>query len=242
MNDRMYELIAGVLEALLWDGELIGRENLPQEGPAIFIANHLVQLGPIGAVCSLPMRVYPWIHGDMVDKEKAAAYLNWDFVERTLKLRPPLSLAVARALSRITVPLLRSIGCVGVQRGYEYIQSTWQESLDLLLAGKFLLVFPEDNQLEYNPETHMAPFQKSVFRLGEIYHQSMQKRLAFYPLAIHESHRVMAGQPYWYNPSNPPAVERRRLKNALEQAVIRMYLQMAEGTFTGEPVPVRKVR
>ena len=88
MNDDVYHLIVGILDRLLWDGDLIGEANLPKNEPAVFVANHLATSGPIGATCTLPMRIYPWIVADMVDREKAAEYLLWDFIERTLRLNP----------------------------------------------------------------------------------------------------------------------------------------------------------
>lgn len=225
MNDRRYHLLARVLDTVYWGGKLQGSENLPEQGPAIFIGNHLGALGPIGAVATIPLRLYPWIHEHMLDDKKAAAYLNMDFVERRLKLRPPLSGIVSKGLSHITVPLLRSVGCIPVRRGYKNMQTTWEESLACLLDGKILLVFPEDESLGLNPQTNMAPFQKTIFRLGEKYYEQTRKILAYYPVAIQESHSVKVGAPYWYNPSHSPSKERRRLKNLAENAVICMYLE-----------------
>jgi hypothetical protein len=240
MNDGLYRLLVNTVDVFLWGGELTGAENLPREGPAIFISNHLAQWGPIGVICSLPMRVYPWIQSEMVDKTKAAAYLNMDFVERRLGLRPPVSITLAKALSKITVPMLRSLGCIGVYAGYEHMPITYQESLGVLQKDKYLLVFPEDSMCEIDEVTKMSPFQKSVFRLGEMYHEQTQKRLAFYPLAVHESRTVRVGQPYWFNPLNSPGVERYRLKNALEGAVIKMYLEMAGNNYLPVPGTERK--
>ena len=152
MNDGLYQFIVNVLGLLLWDGELVGEENLPRGGPAVFIANHLEALGPIAADCSIPLRLYAWTVADMVDEEKAAAWLKWDFVERTLELKPPLSAWVAKGLSKITVPFLRSLGCIPVYKGeYDRMADTLRLSMDVLRQGKFLLVFPEDNHAARGP-------------------------------------------------------------------------------------------
>ena len=228
MNDEFYHLLAGLIDSFFWHGELLGSENLPQKGPAVFIGNHLGSLGPIGAATTIPLRLYPWIHDHMVDYEKAAAYLNMDFVERRLKLKPPVSLAVSKVLSKITVPMFHSMGCIPVYRVYENIEITWNKSLSCLCEGKFLLVFPEDESLGFNNIINMAPFQKSVFRLGELYYSKTKERLAFFPVAIHPSRRVQIGSPILYNPANLPQKERRRLKNTVEKAVVRMYLGLSE--------------
>ena len=41
MKDSLYQFIVSVLDLALWGGELVGEENLPRHGPAVFIANHL---------------------------------------------------------------------------------------------------------------------------------------------------------------------------------------------------------
>ncbi len=231
MNDAFYRFFVGLIDAFIWGGELLGEENLPEQGPAVFVANHLGPAGPIGGVCSIPLRLYPWIHGDMMDKDKAAAYLTWDFVERTLKLKPPLSSTFAKALSRITVPMLISLGCIPAHQGYEDIHGALKTSVSMLMEGKFIFICPEDNKLPMDPATKMTPFKKGFTRLGELYYAAARRRLEFYPVAIHESRKVWVGQPYTFNPLNPLGLERHRLKNMLEEAVKKMYLQLDSQDF-----------
>jgi len=233
MNDTTYRFFVGLVDAFLWGGELVGDENhLPEKGPAVFIANHLGPLGPIGAACSIPLRLYYWVMGDMVDKELAAEYLRVDFVEPRLKLKPPFSLSFSKALSRITVPLLSSLGCIPAYLGgQERLYDTLRLSLSLLLEEKYLLVFPEYAILGADSLTKMYPFQKTVFRLGEMYYEQTRRRLPFYPVAIHESRRVKVGQPFTYNPLVQLGQERHRLKDLLEEAVKKMYLELSGGDY-----------
>ena len=243
MNDTAYQFITSILDLFLWGGELIGEENLPKHGPAVFIANHLETTGPIGIVCSIPLRLYTWTVGDMVDKARAPAYLNWDFVERQFHLKPPLSLWIATLLSKVTVPMLKSLGAVPIYHGIEHLPETLNKSLALLLEDKFLLIFPEDNQLPYDPVTRMSAFQKSFARVAEVYYEHTGQRLTFYPVAAHDSGHVMIGKPVLHNPLNPLAQERHRLKDILEREVIRMYMEldgMGKGKEVGALTPARK--
>ncbi len=229
MNDGLYQFIVGTLDLFLWGGRLAGEENLPQKGPAVFIANHHEALGPIAVYCSMPLRLYTWAVADMVDKQKAAAYLKWDFVERTLHLGPPLSAWVAKGISNISVPFLRSLGCIPVYKGlYDQMVDTLRLSMDVLRLGKFLLVFPEDSLLAKDPETNIAPFQRSFARLGEMYYAETGARLEFYPVAIHPKGVVMVGKQVAFDPLNRVGLERSRLKDIMEESVRAMYLQ-AEG-------------
>ena len=241
MRDVFYQFLTGALDLVLWGGELAGEENLPQRGPAVFVANHLDAQGPIAAVCSIPIRLYPWIAGEMLDRERAAAYLDMDFVERQLHLKPPLGLGLARTLSRITVPLLRSLGCVPVHKGdYEGMQETLELSMDVLRQGHFLLGFPEDNLLPSDPLTKMRPFQRSFARLGESYYEETGQRLAFYPVAIHAAGTVRVGRPVAFNPFNRPGFERHRLKDLLENTVRAMYLELDGQDLQGALTPQHK--
>lgn len=231
MHDALYHLLVGVLDLFLWGGELMGEENLPEDGPAVFIANHLDAAGPIACCCSLPMRLHPWSIGDMMDREKAAAYLNMDFTERQLHLKPPLSLWLSRLLSRITVPMFWSLGCIPVYKGdYERMKETLLLSMKVLRQGKFLLIFPEEPLLGKDEETGMSPFQHTFARLGEMYYTETGKRLQFYPVAVHAKGVVQVGRPVSFNPVNAAGMERQRLKTVMESEVRSMYMQLCGQT------------
>ena len=236
VSDAVYRFVVGIIDAFLWGGDLVGEENLPESGPAVFIANHLGPKGPIACVSSIPLRLYAWIIADMVDREKAAAYLEWDFVQRTLKLKPPLSTIVARALSRITVPMLTSLGCIPAYQGYEDLQGLLKTSVSLLMEGKCLLVCPEDNQQEMDKTSKMTPFKKGFARLGELFYEAAGERLNFYPVAVHESGKVEISRPVTYNPNNLPANERLRIKSLLEANIRKMYLDMSMSEYV-VPMP-----
>jgi len=241
MKYIFYQFLTGALDLFLWSGEFIGEENLPKEGPAVFIANHLGPSGPIAVACSIPLQLYPWAAGEMVDEELAPEYLRIDFVEPRLKLKLPFSRTFSKALSKITVPLLRALGCIPAYLGgQERLYDTLKISLSLLLEEKCLLVFPEYSPVGSDTSARMNPFQKTVFRLGEMYHESTGQCLLFYPVAVHESNKVMLGKPIAYNPLNAHGVERHRLKDLLEETVKGMYAQMSGEEYLGELTPQRK--
>jgi 1-acyl-sn-glycerol-3-phosphate acyltransferase len=210
MKDGLYQFIVGVVDLFLWGGKLIGEENLPKRGPAVFIANHLDATGPIAAACSIPLRFHPWVIADMMDKELAPIWLQSDFTERQLHLKPPVSRWVAKALCRISVPLFYSLGCIPVYaNNYSRLHETLEMSMKVLREGKFLLVFPEDYRLPKDPVTKIQPFQHSFVRFGERYYAETGERLEFYPLSIHGTGNLVVGKPVVFNPLNQVGAERR---------------------------------
>ncbi|KAF0106379.1 MAG: hypothetical protein FD146_2645 [Anaerolineaceae bacterium] len=236
MKDTTYHIIASVLDLFLWSGELVGEENLPRSGPAVFIANHLDAAGPIATACSIPLRVHPWSIADMMDKDLAPKWLEKDFTIRQLHLKPPASRWLARGLCKFVVPLFYSLGCIPVYANdYERMRATLDMSMEVLREGKFLLIFPEDYRLPKDPVTKMQPFQHSFVRLGESYYAETGERLPFYPVTVHASGYLVVGMPVVFNPLNLVGMERRRLKGLLEQEITRTYLEM-DGQAAGRDV------
>ncbi len=228
LSDRVYNLVISILEAFMWDGELVGGEHL-QEGPGVIVANHMGSIGPVGICACLPMRVYPWVLSSTVDPVQAPENIRKDFVEKILHLEPPESEAVAKAICKISSPLLLGLGCIPVPDSHEEQQATFQDSLDLLKRGKFLLIVPEDPVGEpVDPLTGIRPFKHGFLRIGELYYQETGRRLPFYPVVVHEEGLVIVAEPIFYNPQNEARVERFRLANLLEQTIKGMHREASE--------------
>ena len=224
MHDTMYHFLVGLLDLFLWGGTLEGEENLPGQGPAVFVANHLDATGPIACHCSIPMRLHPWSVGDMMNPAQAPGYLNQDFVERQLHLKPPFSLQFSRFLARITVPMFHALGCIPVNKGdYAGMQETLERSMDVLRDSRYLLIFPEDPLLEAVDSTGIKPFLHTFARLGERYYAETGKRLAFYPVAVHQDGVVQVAEPILYNPLRKLGEERQRIKDLVESRIHQMY-------------------
>lgn len=171
---------------------VVGLENIRDGGPAIFIANHLGSLGPIESILSLPVRFYPWIRAEMTDLQRAAAYLHGDFVGPEWQLRGRVGLIVSGLLSQVTVRLINRVGSVAVEgAGYVPVEA-YRRSLALLIEGKNLLIFPEDNVLPADPQTGLHPFQCGFVGLCSMYRRASGAELPIYPMAVHSGNRAIA--------------------------------------------------
>ena len=236
-GDALYWFVSHMLDASIWGGEFTGDDNLPKEGPVVYVSNHALALGPIAVAASLPVRIFPWVIGDMLDREKAAAYLNKDFVEPQLHIPPPFSMPLARLISQASVRLLCGVGSIPVWHGGEALE-TYRISLDHLTAGQSLLIFPEDPTQPVDEQSKMSPFLKSFARLGELYFEQTQKILKFYPIAVHPNLRkVKLGKPISYNPKNNPANECVRIRSVLETIIHGMFMEMTLQDYAGIALP-----
>jgi hypothetical protein len=235
-DNNLYRGLAGMLDLMVWGGELIGAENLPETGPSVFISNHALALGPIAVVASLPLRLYPWVIADMLAWDKAAAYLNKDFVEPQLHIPPRLSIFVARMIAQASVRLLRKFDSIPAWHG-ERVLETYRISVDYLMQGRNLLILPEDPTQPFDTQCNIRPFLKGFARLGEIYFGRTQKALRFYPLAAHPGLRqVKLGKHITFNPNNNVINERTRIKSVLESIICNMYIEMTLQNYTGIPI------
>ena len=236
-GDALYWFRSHIFDVFIWGGELTGEENLPVEGPALYVSNPAGALGPIAAAAALPVRLYPWVISDMLDWAKAAAYLNKDFVEPQLHIPSPLSMPLARLITQASVRLLRGIGSVPVRHGEE-VRETYCISLDHLMEGQSLLIFPEDPSQPIDEQRNMTPFHKSFARLGELYFEHTQKILKFYPVALHPGLRkVKLSKPISYNPNNNPANECVRIKSLIESIIRGIVLEITFQSYAGIPLP-----
>jgi 1-acyl-sn-glycerol-3-phosphate acyltransferase len=171
---------------------VVGLENVESAGPAIYAGNHLGSLGPIQAVLSVPVRFYPWVVAEMTDPARARQYLYDDFVGPELRLHGRGGIALATAISWISVRLLNSAGAIPMDSNRGRIIDAFRRSLDLLAQGKNLLIFPENTAEPIEPATGMHPFKCGFAELCWIRQQATGERVPVYPMAVHPSSRTLA--------------------------------------------------
>jgi len=238
MEDLLYKFLSAGFQAFIWGGELTSEVNLPEQGPAVLVSNHLAALGPIAVISCVPRRLYPWIIADMMDAKLAPEYLRRDFVERQFHLSMPFSLWLAKAISKISVPLFNKTDCIPVYSDVKGLYATFDHSVDLLVQGCFVLVFPEDPNQPLDPQFNMSPFKKGFVRLGEFYFQRTGRSLKFFPLAVHAIRRtVQVGKPVTYNPFAPLVKERLRVKRTLENMIREMLTRKSGDFYLRVPLP-----
>jgi hypothetical protein len=236
-GDTLYWFLANELNEWVWGGELVNEQELPKEYPVVFVSNHAAALGPIAVMSSLLVRVYPWVVSDMLEWDRAAEYLRRDFVEPQLHAHSSLARMLSKLIAQASVRLLRAIESIPVWHG-ENLPQTYRISIEYLMDGRSLLIFPEDPAQPMNELCQMTPFYKGFTRLGELYHERTRKLLWFYPLAVHPiARQIKVGKPLRYNPHNDAVQERIRIKRVLESTIQNLYLDISFEHHAGIPLP-----
>jgi hypothetical protein len=183
MADTLYRITR--LAGIFFHYKVNGLENVDRPDPAIFVSNHLNSVGPISIVLSIPVRFHPWVIAEMVDFKRAPQYLYNDFILPTLHLNGKVGMLASQFISRVAVVLLRGLGSLAVDRNRGWVSQVFHQSLDLLCAGKNLLIFPEDPYLPINPSTMLRPFMGGFTWLVQMYARASGRALPIYPMAVY---------------------------------------------------------
>ncbi|HPC06490.1 MAG TPA: hypothetical protein PLI60_07200 [Anaerolineaceae bacterium] len=206
--------------------KLVGRENLPGKGPAIVIANHLGEVGPIAMMITFPIRLYPWIITDMMEAEKAPEYLYQDFIEPVWKLHGRLGRLTAKVVGRIAVWLLNGLDGIPVNTQVTSIRQAFTRSIQLLLDGKWLLIFPEKPLEKPDPVTGIRPLSTGYTWLCQIYRRKTGKGLPVIPTLVHaKSKQILIGEPIELAFTSSPRQDLIQARYPIEEEMQKLYFK-----------------
>ncbi len=213
-----------VLRFLVVRARVLGLANLRGSRIRILVSNHVGSFGPLSVITSLPVELYPWVIHDTTDPHAAADRIRREFIEGELHLRPPLSTWLSRVVGRIAAAIMRDIGAVPVYQYSRRIAATVQRSLELMLRGKTLLVFPEDSTRPLNAA--ICEFCTGFIHLAKLFYEKTKSVVEFLPVAVNEKRRrIIVGKPIEFDVCVPFPAEKARLKRELEQTITELYRQ-----------------
>ena len=202
--------------------------------PLIFVSNHIGSYGPLSIVSTLPLKLYPWVAHEVMELKKVAGRLQADFTELELKLRPPLSVWLARVIGRICVFIMKDIQAIPVYAASRRIRGTLERSLELLLKGKNIVVFPENKERPINEV--LGDFSTGFLAMARLYYERTRKAISFLPVAVNEKVKgIKLGRPIRFDERLPFLQEKRRLKQELEASIYSLYYSLEED-FTPAPL------
>ena len=215
-----------VMHHSLLDAEHI---RLDDEDPIVYLCNHGTFYGPIVGMLYCPGYVRPWTISELcIDRQEAAAYVK-RYTLKNVTWAEARKTRVSRWLGSMMVRLMQGVNSIPVFRHKpRELMSTFRQSVDALMEGANLLIFPED------PDTHPGdPGYKNgrpptLFRgfpmLAQVYYSKTGKRCRFMPMLAHAGTKTVSfGTEIVYDPDNDPIAERDRIVDETYAQMQAMY-------------------
>ncbi|MBQ7713513.1 MAG: TVP38/TMEM64 family protein [Oscillospiraceae bacterium] len=231
-----FRFLKGLARLLYPKYAVVGAEHLP-DGACVVVGNHAKTNGPVACELYFPGERYIWCAGEMMHKGEVADYAFRDFWGR----KPRAVRWFYRLLSHLVVPLalcvFRNAGVIGVYHDNRVIR-TFRESVEKLRLGARIIIFPEHDA----PHNHVVcDFQDRFIDLARLYYKKTGAALPFVPLYVAPRLKALyLGEPIWFDPDAPLEQERRRVCDALMDAVTGIAVSLPPHTVVPYPnVPKR---
>lgn len=204
--------------------QVYGEERLlTEKEPYVMICNHGMWYMPVAAILNLKVDFRPWIHDVMLKKESCQAE-----IDKMLTKIPSLSQRMKRALSsyvtKLVCRVLNDFDPIPVSRGCSRdVLGTLQTSIDALVNGENLLIFPEIPRCDcqnIDEESQMAEQLRQLYtgfaQLGRLYFSRTGKKLKFFPIYINrQKESLEVGEVVCYENMGDSIAEKQAISREL---------------------------
>ena len=199
---------------------LYGLEQIDQNEPAVFICNHSGAYSPIVMTLYFPFTCKVWIHASLVSPELCSAHNEINFCQKALRLRPRLSHWLAGLIAPVCIRLMRQIGAIPVYKGQMKIRDTLDQTLQALLNGNNILIFPEHPDMPHS--AHLNEFCTGFAYLARSYYEASGRLLCFHPVYVDKTKKqILIGAANTLKPFRPfrhsKAMLAAQLRDAIDQ-------------------------
>lgn len=148
-------------------------------GPRVYCVQHNNFFGPFHTLGLLPGEPLVWALHIFLERESCFdQYYGYTFTQR-YHWPKPLAYVVAKLLSWVVPPVLRSFRCIPVFRDACAV-ATIRQTVDALVEGKSVLLFPD---VEYTKKNSgIEEIYLGFLNIERAYHSKTGKHLPFVPL------------------------------------------------------------
>ena len=215
----------GIIKAFLrpfMPCKVIGKEQVNlEQGPVIFVCNHLEVYGPIITNLHLPFYFRSWIVSYMLDRKVVAKQLEGG-VDKVLHWLPKgLRKRIPAWIAPLMIYVLNSVDPIPVYRGnVREVVKTIRLTVEAMEYEDNILLFPENPRAEGEPgkykEEGVSQFFSGFSSIGSEYYKRTGGRTTFYPMyASRKKHTIVIGPGIQFDPDNPKAAEKDRIVSYL---------------------------
>ena len=190
-----------------------------EDGPCVFVVNHVGAIGPVDMMAKFPMRdkCYPWINNGMMVAKEVPAYVRQDYWWKPgCFFEPVLTRTLPYIAAAIVPPVLRSVPNIPVYHD-QRIMLTLRQSVRALQKDNYLIIFPEQPS---GWLTHHEWINTTWLRLGELWYRSSGRALKLYPVHIDKkNHLFRIAAPVWYDPAKRFSEQEEELGKILAKGI-----------------------
>lgn len=186
--------------------------------PAIYVGHHQNMYGPVHTMASFPAFIRPWGLGVFLDGKTASRHFcEFTFRERLGWGRLRTSIA-APIGGHYVAALLRSGRAIPVYRQSRRLLETMDLSLDALVKGESIAVFPDVEYDEKSPQ--LDEIYSGFLKLEKVYHRKTGKHIPFIPLYCSKKQRsIYVGDAIYFEDGQPFGEEKTRVMAALVESI-----------------------
>ena len=201
-----------------------GVENIEKDTSCVLIANHLGPTGPMVTQLYLPIRHRPWAIDYTTQPRACYRHLRDVLFRETMHIFPPFNKLLAALTTLPCLWIMHGARAVPVHRGKKQIRKTFSKSINTLLSGESIVIFPEINH--YQSQDGVKPFYSGFAHLGALHAKAAKKSLPFHPVYIDKGQKIIhIGSAVTYRYGVNYAEETRRVAHLLEERMRALAVQ-----------------
>jgi len=210
-----------------------GTEHLPQQ-PAIIVGNHCQMHGPITAEIYFPGPHYTWCAGQMMEAKEVPSYAFQDFWSQKPRWTHWFYRILAYLITPLSVCMFNNAHTIAVYHDARVI-GTFRATVRRLCEGNHVIIFPE-HDVKHNHIVY--DFQDKFIEVARLYHKKTGKCLQFVPMYTAPNlKKAFLDTPVTFDPAQPIEEERRRICDAMMEAITKMACALPQHTV----VPYRNI-
>lgn len=193
------------------------------DAPAVFVGNHGAVYGAIAAMVYLPVHFRPWINETMLDRDSAARSILGTFTDKDNLMSDGVRLRTVERIAGLVSSAIKSFNPITVSRSNPIAMlDTIRETVDTLVAGDNVLIFPENPEVHYDDDS-FRKLHPAFGILGFRYYVQSQKCLHFYPVFSDSGRKEFSiGEPVIYMPGEDERQEAMRIVTEIQGRLICM--------------------
>ena len=187
---------------------------------AVYVCSHHNLLGPLAAMCWLPVEVRPWTLHVFLEREACARHYREYTYSKRFGMPKFLAAAAAWMTSGYVSALMRSMSAIPVYRGSVRIGTTFKESVAALQAGESVLIFPD---VDYTDDSGgIGEVYDGFLLLERFWRKKSEEPLEFVPLRMDTaSRRITEGRAVRFDRNAEWKAEMKRVREALRTEINR---------------------